>query len=70
MNALRKGGYVQQFVPAHKVHRAVLDRLSAERGDAEDVHVSTLLILAHALQTTVNDILRDCKYEHEDGKRE
>ena len=39
-----------------------------ERGDVEDVHVSTLLRLARALGTTVNDLLRDFQDEHEDVK--
>jgi DNA-binding Xre family transcriptional regulator len=39
-----------------------------ERGDVEDVHVSTLLRLAQALGATVNDLLRDFQDEHEDVK--
>ena len=37
-----------------------------ERGDVEDVHVSTLLQFARALGATVNDLLRDLQDEHED----
>src|SRR4051794_17630938 len=41
-------------VPPGKISRR-------ERGDREDVHVSTLLRLARALGATGNDLLRDCQ---------
>jgi hypothetical protein len=48
-------------VPQGKISRL-------ERGDVEDVHVSTLLRLARALGATGNDLLRDLQDAHEDVK--
>ena len=57
-----------QLADTAQVPQGNISRL--ERGDFEDVHVSTLLKLASALRTTVNDLLRDFKDEHEDVKSE
>jgi transcriptional regulator with XRE-family HTH domain len=41
-----------------------------ERGDVEDIHVSTLLRLATSLGTTVDNLLRDFQENNEDVKSE
>ena len=55
-----------QLADAAQVPQGNISRL--ERGDVEDVHVSTLLRLARALGATVNDLLRDFQDDHEDVK--
>jgi transcriptional regulator with XRE-family HTH domain len=63
---LRKAASMTQdeLADAAQVPQGNISRL--ERGDVEDVHVSTLLRLARALGATVNDFLRDFQDEHED----
>ena len=51
-----------QLADAAQVPQGNISRL--ERGDVEDVHVSTLLRLARALGATVNDLLRGFQDEH------
>ena len=51
---------------AAQVPQGNISRL--ERGDVEDVHVSTLLRLARALGITVYDLLGDFQDEPEDVK--
>ena len=65
---LRKAAKMTQdeLADAAQVPQGNISRL--ERGDVEDVHVSTLLRLAAALGATVNDLLRDFQDEHEDVK--
>jgi transcriptional regulator with XRE-family HTH domain len=65
---LRKAAKMTQdeLADAAQVPQGNISRL--ERGDVEDVHVSTLLRLAWALGATVNDLLRDFQDEHEDLK--
>ena len=62
---LRKAAKMTQdeLADAAQVPQGNISRL--ERGDVEDVHVSTLLRLARALGATVNDLLRDFQEEHE-----
>ena len=55
-----------QLADAAQVPQGNISRL--ERGDVEDIHVSTLLRLASSLRTTIDDLLRDFKDEHEDVK--
>ena len=65
---LRKAAKMTQdeLADAAQVPQGNISRL--ERGDVEDVHVSTLLRLARALGATVNDLLRDFQDEYEDVK--
>jgi transcriptional regulator with XRE-family HTH domain len=65
---LRKASKMTQdeLADAAQVPQGNISRL--ERGDVEDVHVSTLLRLAGALRTTVDDLLKDFKDEREDVK--
>jgi transcriptional regulator with XRE-family HTH domain len=64
VHELRKAAHMtqDQLADAAQVPKGNISRL--ERGDVEDVHVSTLLRLARALGATVNDLLRDFQDEH------
>ena len=66
--ALRKAAKMTQdeLADAAQVPQGNISRL--ERGDVEDIHVSTLLRLARALGATINDLLKDFQDEHEDVK--
>ena len=65
---LRKAAKMTQdeLADAAQVPQGNISRL--ERGDVEDIHVSTLLRLARALGATINDFLRDFQDDHEDVK--
>ena len=65
---LRKAAKMTQYelADAAQVPQGNISRL--ERGDVEDIHVSTLLRLARALGATINDFLRDFQDDHEDVK--
>ena len=68
VHELRKAAKMtqDQLADAAQIPQGNISRL--ERGDVEDIHVSTLLRLASSLRTTIDDLLRDFKDEHEDVK--
>jgi len=68
VHELRKAAKMtqDQLADAAQIPQGNISRL--ERGDVEDIHVSTLLRLAGSLRTTIDDLLRDFKDEHEDVK--
>ena len=68
VHELRKAAKMtqDQLADAAQIPQGNISRL--ERGDVEDIHVSTLLRLASSLRTTIDDLLRDFKDEYEDVK--
>jgi transcriptional regulator with XRE-family HTH domain len=68
VHALRKAASMtqDQLADTAQVPQGNISRL--ERGDVEDVHVSTLLRLARALGATVDDLLRDFEEEEKAEK--
>ena len=66
VHELRKAAKItqDQLADSAQVPQGNISRL--ERGDVEDIHVSTLLRLASSLRTTVEDLLRDFQEDNEE----